>query len=155
MTTNSTSTLDSLPQQAHSGEAMGDQDIDLITQPPFLSKIRQLRCRTIFWALMVPFTAFLSQYIYQVLIAEHPHVSTLFFSPANTNLVITILAQVFAQLIQALFFDIFDILRWQLASRERGVSIPTFLQLSGATRWLGVLCLVVVRGSHHIWGLHR
>jgi len=86
---------------------------------------------------MVSFTAFVSQYVYQVLIADHPHVGRLFLSPSNTNLLITILSQVFGLLIQVLFKNIFDILRWQLASRERGVPIPTFLQLSGATKWLG------------------
>ena len=104
---------------------------------------------------MVAFTAFSSQYAYQVLLVEHPHVGILFFSPTNTNLVITIFAQVLAQLIQALFVDIFDVLRWQLASGDRGVSILSFLQLSGATGWLGVLCLAVIGGSHHVWGLHR
>lgn len=104
---------------------------------------------------MVPYTAFVSQYVYQVLIADHPHVGRLFLSPANTNLLITVLSQVFGQLIQALFKNVFDVLRWQLASRERGVPLPTFLQLSGATKLLGVLTLIAVKGNHHIWGLQR
>ena len=155
MANSSNSTSGSCSEQTQTDEAMGDQRLDLIPQPHSPSKIRKLKCRIIFWALMVPFTAFLSQYVYQVLLADHPHEGILFFSSTDTNLVITIFAQVLAQLIQALFIDIFDVLRWQLASRERGVSIPTFLQLSGATGWLGVLCLVAIRGSHHVWGLHR
>jgi hypothetical protein len=119
------------------------------------AKIRQLRSGIISWVLMVLFSAFVSQYVYQVLIADHPHVGRLFLSPADTNLLITVLSQVFGQLIQALFKNIFDVLRWQLASRERGITIPTFLQLSGATKWLGVLTLTAIKGSHHIWGLHR
>jgi hypothetical protein len=153
--TSSNSTSESRSEQGQTGEAMGDRRLDLIPQPHSPSKIRKLKCRIIFWALMVPFTAFLSQYVYQVLLVDHPHEGILFFSPTDTNLVITIFAQVLAQLIQTLFVDIFDVLRWQLASRERGVSISTFLQLSGATGWLGVLCLAVIRGSHHVWGLHR
>jgi hypothetical protein len=141
--------------QIQTDEVIGDRRLDPVPQPHSPSKIRKLKCRIIFWALMAPFTAFLSQYFYQVLLVEHPHVGILFFSPTNTNLVITIFAQVLAQLIQALFIDIFDVLRWQLASRERGVSILSYLQLSGATRWLGVLCLAVIGGSHHIWGIHR
>lgn len=128
---------------------------DLIRQSPCRTKIQQIRYGIIFWALMVPYTAFVSQYVYQVLIADHPHVGRLFLSPANTNLLITVLSQVFGQLIQALFKNVFDVLRWQLASRERGVPLPTFLQLSGATKLLGVLTLIAVKGNHHIWGLQR
>jgi hypothetical protein len=147
----------SLLHQSHrqTDEAIGDRRLDLMPQPHSPSKIRKLKCRIIFWALMVPFTAFLSQYVYQVLLVDHPYEGILFFSPTDTNLVITIFGQVLAQLILTLFVNIFDVLRWQLASREQGVSISTFIQLSGATGWLGVLCLAVIRGSHHVWGLHR
>jgi hypothetical protein len=149
MDTGSNSTSGSHPEQAQTDETMGDRRLDQIPQPYSpLRKIRKLKCRIIFWALMVPFTAFLSQYVYQVLLLDHPHEGLLFFSPTDTNLVITIFAQVLAQLIQAMFIDIFDVLRWQLASRKCGVSIPTFLQLSAATRWLGVLCLIVIRDSY-------
>jgi len=151
----SPSTLDS-SEHSQTGDIIANQGLNLVPQPsPPAKKIRQLRCRVIFWVVMVILTAFSSQYIYQVLLADHPHVGRLFFSPTNTNLAITIIAQVFAQLIQSLFIDIFDVLRWQLASQERGVPVRTFLQLSGCTRWLGLLCLIVVRGSHHIWGIHR
>jgi hypothetical protein len=104
---------------------------------------------------MVPYTAFVFQYVYQVLISDHPHVGRLFLSPANTNLLITILSQAFGLLTLALFQNIFDVLRWQLASRERGIPIPAFLQLSGATKLLGVLALIFVKGRHHVWGLQR
>lgn len=136
-------------------EVTDDTGSDSIQQSPSPTKIQQLRCGIIFWALMAPYTAFVSQYVYQVLIADHPHVGRLFLSPANTNLLITVLSQVFGQLIQALFKNIFDVLRWQLASRERGVPIPTFLQLSGATELLGVLSLIATKGNHHTWGLQR
>jgi uncharacterized protein YnzC (UPF0291/DUF896 family) len=136
-------------------EVVDGSGSDLIPQSPPPKKIQQLRCGVIFWVLMVPYTAFVSQYVYQVLRADHPHVGRLFRSPADTNLIITILSQVFCLLIQALFKNIFDVLRWQLASRERGVPIPTFLQLSGATKWLGVLTLIAIKGNHHIWGLQR
>jgi hypothetical protein len=136
-------------------EVVDGSGSDLIPQSPPPKKIQQLRCGIIFWVLMVPYTAFVSQYVYQVLRADHPHVGRLFRSPADTNLIITILSQVFGLLIQALFKNIFDVLRWQLASRERGVPIPTFLQLSGATKWLGVLTLIAIKGNHHIWGLQR
>jgi len=122
---------------------------------PRLTKVQQLRSGIIFWVLLVPYTAFVSQYVYQVLISDHPHVGRLFLSPADTNLLITVLSQLFGLLIQALFKNVFDVLRWQLACRERGIAIPTFLQLSGATKWLGVLALIVIKGNHHIWGLQR
>jgi hypothetical protein len=138
--------------QPQIAEAAGGTGPDLIPHP---TKIRLLRGGIIFWAFMVPYTAFVSQYVYQVLISDHPHVGRLFLSPADTNLLITVLSQLFGLLIQALFKNIFDVLRWQLASRERGIPIPTFLQLSGATKWLGVLALIAVKGNHHIWGLQR
>ena len=125
---------------------------DLTRRP---KKIQQLKSGIIFWALMVAYTAFVSQYVYQVLISNHPHVGRLFLSPANTNVLITILSQAFGLLIHALLQNIFDVLRWQLASRKKGILIPAFLQLSGATKLLGVLALIFIRGSHHIWGLQR
>jgi hypothetical protein len=151
-TTNNNADARSPSAQPQRAEAMDGIGPDLIPRP---TKIQQLRSGITFWALMVPYTAFVSQYVYQVLISDHPHVGRLFLSPADTNLLITVLSQLFALLIQALFKNIFDVLRWQLASRERGIPIPTFLQLSGATKWLGVLALIAIKGNHHIWGLQR
>jgi hypothetical protein len=145
-----------IPQRRRPNEVSADAiRSNLTPQTTSRTKVQQLTWRIVFWALVALLTALISAYVYQVLIADHPHVGRLFFSPPDTNLAITILSQVLCQLIQALFKDIFDVLRWQLASSERGVPIPTFLQLSGATKWIGVLTLITIKGSHYIWGLHR
>jgi hypothetical protein len=98
-------------------EAVDGTASNLIPESHSPTKIQQLRSGIILWVLMVPYTAFVSQYVYQVLIADHPHVARLFLSTADTNQLITVLSQVFSLLIQDLFKNIIDVMSWQLASR--------------------------------------
>lgn len=125
-------------------------------QPPPPTKVqKQLKWNVILWVLVAVFSVLLFLYFYQVLIADYPIVGRLLPSPSDANLIVAVLSQIFGQLIQALFKDFFDILRWQLASREQGVSIPTFLSLGGGTTWLGLLLLGAIKGSHHVWAFYR
>jgi hypothetical protein len=57
-----------------------------------------------------------------------PQVGNLLLSASNTNVLVSVLSQVFAELVLLLFMGAFDSLRWQLASRRSGVSMATFCQ---------------------------
>jgi hypothetical protein len=110
-------------------------------------KLKQLRWKITFWVSMIPLTVVLFVYFYDTLLAERPRFGRL-FSPSDANVVVSVLSQTFAQLIQALLMDVPDVLRWQLASRPEGISRPTFLQLSGATQSLGSIMLFTLWGKH-------
>jgi len=117
-------------------------------------KLKQLRWKIIFWISMIPFTVFLFVYFYEVLLTKRPHFGRV-FSPSDANVIVSVLSQTFAQLIQSLLKEIPDILRWQLASRPNGVSASTFLQLNVATQWMGSIMLSTLFGKHGFWAVHR
>ncbi len=103
---------------------------------------------------MIPLTALLFVYFYEVLLTERHRFGRV-FSPSDANIIVSVLSQIFAQLTQSLLKEIPDILRWQLASRPKGVSAPTFLQLNGATQWMGSIMLSTLSGKHGFWAAHR
>jgi hypothetical protein len=103
----------------------------------------------------IPLFAVLFLYIYAALIAQHPKLGRLLFSPSRTIFVVGLLSQVVALLIKHFFDNVFDALRWQLASRRGGVRTTSFLGLSGATSLLGIITLIFVGGPHIVWCVQR
>jgi hypothetical protein len=96
-------------------------------------------------------SSFAFYYVYQTLIVSQPVLGDLLFSPSTTVFVINILSQILAIVITLLFASAFEALRWQLASRETGVRLATFLGMSGATSPVGVLMLLKIKGTHQFW----
>lgn len=115
----------------------------------------KLRVKLTFLLLTTAFTALLCYYFFSVLLAQYPKVGALNFSPSDINFIVGVLSQTYAQIIQALYTDIFDVFRWLQASTAEGLFMPTFLQLGASTGWLGSLSLLFQRGTHHIWTLQR
>jgi hypothetical protein len=159
---------ETVPQEAK--EKLGDETpvnestcCNIINGPPNRpvdeptpNKVKQLRIKIVIWIFMVALSAFIFAWTYQILLAEIPSFGgTLVTSGSKSNVVITVLAQVFVQLVNLNLTSSFEVLGYQLASRREGVSMPTFLQLNQATTYLGSLSLSRICGKHYIWGIQR
>lgn len=119
------------------------------------SKARQLRWMSVQLVLIFLLSVFVIYYFYQTLLLQNPKLGGLLFSPSITLLSATALSSALLFLISILFSQVFDALRWQLASRDHGVSMITFLALSGATSLIGVFRLLSVKGEHRFWCVQR
>jgi hypothetical protein len=107
------------------------------------------------WLLTFIFFVLYSISIYRILLKPDPRVGNLLLSASDTNLLISILSQVFAQLLAVMVNSLLDALRWQLAARTAGVSFSTFFQLSSATNWTSVLLFTVASKLRNLWGVFR
>jgi hypothetical protein len=120
------------------------------------AKAKQLRLKIIMWTITVALTAFIFSWAYQILLAEIPTFGgAIVTSGSKSNVAITILAQVFVQLINLNLTSSFEVLSYQLASKGEGLSMPTFLQLNPATTYLGSLSLSRICGKHYVWAIQR
>jgi len=121
------------------------------------SQLRQLRWTMIICFLTVPLSVLLFLNFTAALVSNDPPLGSFLFSASLTLLVVTILSQSLAVVIRLLFSCVFETFRWQLAARRRGVSVATFLALSGGTSSLGVWRLLGAAGrrSHTLWCLAR
>lgn len=120
-------------------------------------KGRQLRWIISVCAATIPLSVLIFIYVYEALVSNNPFLGPLLFNPSRTLLVVTILSQGIGLLIKLLFSCVFEALRWHLVSRESGVGMSTFLGLSPATSFLGVLRLLINGGKndHIVWCLQR
>jgi hypothetical protein len=107
------------------------------------------------WLLIAVFTVLYSVYIYKSLLSSDPAIGNLLPSASDTNLVVSVLSQVFANFVDVLLTGVFDVLRWQLAARLAGISATTFFQLSSSTQWVAVLFLTITKLSSSGVGLIR
>lgn len=119
------------------------------------SKITQSCYAITLFAGSILLSNFVCYYVYQTLINPNPVLGKLLFSPSATVFAVSILSQIVRVLISSLFACSFDALHWQLASREKGVPITTFLGLSRSTSRMGVWMLLFTNGKHRIWCLQR
>jgi hypothetical protein len=108
-----------------------------------------------FWLFMAIFTVLCSVFIHKSLLSTNPAIGSLLPSASDTNLVVSVLSQVFADMVDLLLTVIFDVLRWQLAGRLAGLSATTFLQLSSSTQWMSVFFLTISKLSSSGVGLIR
>jgi hypothetical protein len=92
---------------------------------------------------MAVFTVLYSAFIYKSLLSTNPAIGSLLPSASDTNLAVSVLSQVFANMVDLLLLGVFDVLRWQLAGRLAGLSATTFLQLSSSTQWISVFFLTI------------
>jgi hypothetical protein len=94
-------------------------------------------------------------YTYRVMVDQNALPKALQLQPGTTVLVANILSHLVAYLCWTLFSDTTEALRWALACRPEGILLSTFLVLSRATPFAGVVYLCTVKGPHQIWGLQR
>jgi hypothetical protein len=118
------------------------------------------RFRLLLWTIcayvaMTPLAVLLFYYVMEVLVSPDPHIGRLHHSPARTLLLVTIFTQTFLVILHFLMNNVFDALRWQLASMQNGLDFCTFLALGNATSLYGALMLLTVRGRHHAWALQK
>lgn len=119
------------------------------------SKLKQLRWALATGVLTILLSTFSIFYAYEALLSERPVLGPLLLSPSRTVLFIPILTQILVHLFKTLFHALFQMMRWQMASRETGVELTTFLALSAGTSMLGVLHLLKERGGHRVWAVQR
>lgn len=89
-------------------------------------------------------------FIHTEFISEKPVPSHLHLSPGHTITIVNILSHINVFLVGLLQDQAFEILRWSLASRKKGVSMATFLATSKASSFAGVADLLRVPGWHRV-----
>ena len=119
------------------------------------SRIREIWPLMGLWLFTAIFCILYSIYIYKSLLSSNPEIGSLLPSASDTNLVVSILSQVLANLVDALLMGSFDVLRWQLAATCAGISATTFFQLSSATQWVPMFFLTITKLSSAGIGLMR
>jgi hypothetical protein len=143
------------PAEPEPSRASIGQDSDF--QPEIASekwsKSKLLRLPLLFLVLSIAFVAVFGWYVHDAMLAENPPVNIL-LSASNTNILVSVLSQAFAMVLQLLYSEIFNFLRWQLASRDGGVSASTFFTLSQATGLMPVFLFTIAKWLYS-WGLIR
>jgi hypothetical protein len=117
------------------------------------SKTKLLRLPLLFLVLSIAFVAVFGWYVHDAMLADNPPVNIL-LSASNTNILVSVLSQAFAMILQLLYSEVFNFLRWQLASRDGGVSASTFFTLSQATGLMPVFLFTLAKRLYS-WGLIR
>lgn len=94
-------------------------------------------------------------YIFQTLLLQSPRLGPLLLSASGTLVTVTALSAILSYLQALLLTQVFDTLRYQLASRPGGLSLEAFLALGGGTSIVGVFRLCFAKGSHIFWCMQR
>lgn len=118
-------------------------------------KARQLWFSLTLWVLALIFVSLYSACLYRALLSPDPRLGKLLLPASDTNFLVSVLSQVFAELMHILTMNTFDSLRYQFASRRRGTSMPSFFSLSAATQWKSVLFFAIGAGLTSFWGVTR
>lgn len=151
--------LELINPSENSHQSQNADEIPERPQPPRVStiwsKAKTISTSLILWIFTAIFIILYSLYVYQALLSPNPQVGNLFLSASSTNYLVSVLSQVFAELVRVLFMGTFDSLRWQLASNSGGVSMATFFGLSPATEWLLVLFLAIYGPKSPFWWVVR
>jgi hypothetical protein len=119
------------------------------------SQLVQMRAIIQFDIAVVFSFIFVAYYVQQTLTVQNPTLGALLFSPSTTVAVINAMSTILVTLIAGLYAMVFDAVRWQLAARERGVRLITFLSLSAATSLWAVVYLICLTGFHQVWCIQR
>jgi hypothetical protein len=119
------------------------------------SKTRQYRAEFFFAIAALVLSIFAFYYSYEALIDPNPALGNLYFSPPTTVFIINVLSQGVAWILKIFFASIFELLRWNFASRRSGVQVTTFLTLSTGTSLFGVFRLFRTSGQHQWWCAQR
>lgn len=131
--------------------------------PPLKKRSIRENCRPVAlslsaWVFSIVFTIVYSLFIYHVLYRGNPVVGSWVFEASLTNLLLSIVSQVYAMLLAYVALSLSDSLRWSLASRsggKGGASASSFFQLSPATDWFSILKFIFKGKFRSNWGLIR
>ncbi|KAF6793820.1 hypothetical protein CSOJ01_13792 [Colletotrichum sojae] len=110
------------------------------------------------WVVSLLFTIVYSLFIYHVLFLGNPVVGSWVFEASLTNLLLSILSQLYAMLLAYVALSLSDALRWSLAARsegQHGASASSFFQLSPATEWFSLLKFIFRGRFRSNWGVIR
>jgi hypothetical protein len=118
------------------------------------TKLEQLKWTVRIYIVTLLLSGALFFYIHAALVSQNSPLGPLLLDPSKTVLLVSALSQSFVLLLQFLLSCVFNNLRWQLAARDSGVLVSTFLGLSRATSLWGIVMLMR-RRIHVIWGIHR
>lgn len=91
--------------------------------------------------------AVISVYAYETLVKSYSPQALLYLGPGFTVFIINVLSQVLGSLIKQSLSSKLDVVRWHFASNNSGFPVTTFLGLSAATSYFGVLDLARVKGT--------
>jgi len=122
---------------------------------PILSRIRRSKNDVLLFVGSLLLSVFTFYYVYETLLCSEPALGKLLFTPSTTVFVINVLSQILGTVLALLFAASFELLRWQLTTRDSGVQMSTFLAMSGATSLVGIWRLLFSKGLHIIWCLQR
>lgn len=110
------------------------------------------------WVVGLLFTILYSLFIYHVLFLGNPVIGSWVFEASLTNLLLSILSQLYAMLLAYVVLSLSDALRWSLAARsegQHGASASSFFQLSPATDWFSLLKFIFRGRFRSNWGVIR
>jgi hypothetical protein len=93
--------------------------------------------------------------VYHVLLWADPQIGAIHLTATSTNYAVAVFSQAFSMLTDMMVKAALDSLRWELAARRRGVSFPTFFQLSGATDLVAELIFTAASRLENWWGILR
>ena len=119
------------------------------------TKLKQHTTSIILAILTTTLLGFSIWFIYIEFVSEKPLPEHLQLSTRHTILLVNIISHVNVFLVSLLLEIAYEALRWSLASRNRGVSLSTFLALSKATGFMGITDLIRVRGWHQVLCVQR
>jgi hypothetical protein len=122
---------------------------------PILPRIKRSKYDILLFGGSLFLSAFTFYYVYETLLTSEPALGKLLFAPSTTVFVINVLSQILGTVLALLFAAAFELLRWQLTTRDNGVQMSTFLAMSGATSLVGIWRLLFGKGMHIIWCLQR
>lgn len=110
------------------------------------------------WITSLIFTVVYSLFIYHVLFEGNPVIGSWTFDASLTNLLLSLLSQLYAMLLAYVVLSLSDALRWSLASRSGrvgGASASSFFQLSPATDWFSNMKFIFKGRFRSNWGVIR
>lgn len=119
------------------------QDDPIVSYPTLVSKLQNSWMSFSLLVLLIIFAVLYSLYVSQTLLNPEPRLGKLLLEASDTNVLISVLSQVFAGLLSSLYQDVFDSMRWHFAARSAGLALPTFFELGAATSFVATFLLSV------------
>lgn len=107
------------------------------------------------WVVVLLFTIAYSLFIYHALFLGNPVVGSWVFEASLTNLLLSILSQLYVMLPAYVALSLSDALRWSLSEGQHRASASSFFQLSPATDWFSRLKFICGGRFRSNWGVIR
>lgn len=121
----------------------------------FAAKAKMVWMSLSLWGFVAIYAVLYSLYVAEALIDPNPRLGKLLLKAPQTNVLISVMSQIFVTLLGAVFKDAFDSLRWHLAASETGSALSTFFELGAATSWLAVILMAIFSLKSSLGGVIR